>query len=209
MKFQHILSKRIIPAFWIVLGIGAAACSTRTGFVTNAPSPDLSRTADFSDKEIAGKSGMVLVSDAFDPGEKIPGEYTCDGEDVSVPLAWMDPPDSASYLALIVQDPNAPGGTWIHWIIFNIPIEAGSLAAGVGSENSLRNIGERGLNSWGQQSYAGPCPPSGEHRYLFKAYALDGELIFETPPDVKQITAAMKGHVLAEAILMGVYDRGP
>jgi Raf kinase inhibitor-like YbhB/YbcL family protein len=143
---------------------------------------------------------MRLTSTAFAHGEAIPARYTCDGADVSPPLAIEDIPPAAVCLALIVDDPDAPVGTWIHWVAFDLPI-TGTVPEGV------RSLGTPGRNSWRRTGYGGPCPPFGEHRYYFRAYALDARLGLREAVGRKQVLDAMQGHVLAEATLMGRYSR--
>ena len=142
---------------------------------------------------------MQLTSAAFEPNEVIPSRYTCDGDDISPPLTLTGIPGGAVTLALIVDDPDAPGGTWVHWIEFNIAPSEGIVEAAVG-------IGREGRNSWGQTGYGGPCPPSGTHRYFFKVFALDLMLDLSEGASKQQLLAGMEGHVLAEAELIGLYS---
>jgi Raf kinase inhibitor-like YbhB/YbcL family protein len=148
-----------------------------------------------------------LTSPVFAPGESIPTRYTCDGDDISPPLAWTDPPAGTQSLALICDDPDAPVGTWVHWVLYNLPPDARSLPEAVPSDADLPRGGRHGENSWRRLGYGGPCPPSGTHRYFFKLYALDTVLDLDAGVDKKQVLRAMEGHVLAEAELMGVYSR--
>jgi hypothetical protein len=155
---------------------------------------------------------MKLTSSAFSEGEMIPAKYTCDGEDVSPPLTWADTPSGTKALALICDDPDAPGATWVHWVLFNLPPSIGGLPEGVPSEKSPPTGGltgkytvYNGTTSWRRIGYNGPCPPSGTHRYFFKLYALDGPLALVNNATAKDVQAAMKGHILAETQLMGRY----
>ena len=155
-------------------------------------------------KEEVSKETQVpfaLASDAFENGAKIPTKYSCDGSDVNPPLAISEVPEGAKSLALIVDDPDAPGGTWVHWVVWNIDPEIGMI-----EENSKPGL--EGLTSFGNTGWGGPCPPSGTHRYFFKVYALDVELekFREEPPDADSIRSMMTGHVLGEAELMGTYS---
>ena len=144
-----------------------------------------------------------LISTAFEQGEPIPAKYSCNGEDDSPSLAWGDPPAGTQSLALIMDDPDAPGGTWDHWIVFNISPDLRELPEGI----KAGNLGViYGKNSWGLSDYGGPCPPSGTHRYFFKLYALDTTLNLDETADKSQVMAAMEGHVLAEADLMGTFS---
>lgn len=148
---------------------------------------------------------MKLTSTAFTEGGMIPKKYTCDGNDISPPLAWSDVPASAKALALICDDPDAPAGTWVHWVAFNLPPSAKGLPEGIKAEKQLSGGGIQGTNSWRKIGYSGPCPPSGTHRYYFRLYALDAPLTLGNNATSKDVQAAIKGHVLAEAQLMGRY----
>ena len=148
-----------------------------------------------------------LTSPAFAAGEPIPPRYTCDGDDVSPPLAWSDPPPGTQSLALICDDPDAPVGTWVHWVLYDLPADARELPEAVPADAELPGGGRQGNNSWPRLGYGGPCPPSGSHRYFFKLYALDTVLDLDAGASKKQVLGAMEGHVLAEAELMGVYSR--
>ena len=148
-----------------------------------------------------------LTSTAFAPGEPIPQEYTCDGEDISPPLQWSDPPQGTQSLALICDDPDAPVGTWVHWVLFNLPAQARSLPEAVPPDAELPDGSRHGQNGWRKLGYGGPCPPSGTHRYFFKLYALDTMLDLASGASKKQVLKAMEGHILAQAELMGVYSR--
>lgn len=149
-------------------------------------------------------SPLELSSTAFAGGEPIPVRYSCDGEDISPPLAWSDPPEDTQSLALIMDDPDAPGGTWDHWIVFNIPADMRALPEAVSAGNVSAKFGK---NSWGRNNYGGPCPPGGTHRYFFKLYALDTSLGLDKNANKGQVLAAMNGHILAETELMGTFSR--
>ena len=148
-----------------------------------------------------------LTSSAFVAGESIPRKYTCDGDDVSPPLGWSDPPAGTQSLALVCDDPDAPVGTWIHWVLYDLPAETRGLPEAVPSDADLAGGGRSGENSWRRLGYGGPCPPSGTHRYFFKLYALDTTLDLSAGASKKQVLKAMEGHVLAQAELMGTYSR--
>ncbi|RME48616.1 MAG: YbhB/YbcL family Raf kinase inhibitor-like protein [Caldilineae bacterium] len=146
---------------------------------------------------------FVLTSSAFGMGEKIPVRYTCDGEDISPPLQWSDPPAGTQTFTLIMDDPDAPVGVWDHWLLFNLP--AGTRAL---PEKATPPAGSvDGKNSWGRTGYGGPCPPRGTHRYFFKLYALDTSLNLPAGASKKDLLRAMEGHILAQAELMGTYAR--
>ena len=150
---------------------------------------------------------MKLSSSAFAEGAMIPAKYTCDGQDISPPLVWADVPAGVAALALICDDPDAPAGTWVHWVAFNLAPGAGGLPGGTPADKTLQAGGVQGVNSWRRIGYGGPCPPSGTHRYFFKLYALDSLLSLSGNATAKDVQAAMKGHILAEAQLMGRYKR--
>jgi hypothetical protein len=143
---------------------------------------------------------MRLSSPAFGNGEAIPSRFTCDGADVSPALEIADLPEGTACLALIVDDPDAPVGTWDHWVAYDIPV-ATAIPEGV------KALGTAGRNSWRKTGYGGPCPPFGEHRYFFRVYALDRPLGLHPGASKKQVLEAMRGRVLAEASLLGRYTR--
>jgi Raf kinase inhibitor-like YbhB/YbcL family protein len=146
---------------------------------------------------------MRLVSPAFDEGAAIPKKFTGDGMDVSPPLTWTDAPREARSFALICDDPDAPRGTWVHWVLFNMPADASRLEEG-GQAAGAR----QGKNDFGKLGYGGPAPPRGKpHRYQFKLYALDTTLPLPDGSTKQQVEGAMKGHIVADAQLMGTYGR--
>lgn len=147
---------------------------------------------------------MELMSLAFKNNQSIPKKYSCQDADISPPLQWKNSPDKTQSFALIMDDPDASNGVWDHWILFNIPNTTTQL-----SENltTLPGDARNGKNSWGNLSYGGPCPPSGEHRYVFKLYALDTLLSVSAGIDKSTLETAMQGHVLATATLTGVYKK--
>jgi hypothetical protein len=145
---------------------------------------------------------VQMSSTAFTNGGAIPQKYSCDGEDVSPDLAWSGLPEGAKSLALIVDDPDAPVGTWVHWVLYNLPPDTTSLPEG------LQGLGVSGKNSAGQTSYGGPCPPKGKpHRYFFKLYSLDIALDLSPGATKAALEKAMQGHVLGAGQLMGTYGR--
>lgn len=148
-----------------------------------------------------------LTSPAFAHGEPIPRQYTCDGADISPPLHWSDPPQGAQSLALIADDPDAPMGTWVHWVLYNLPAETRGLPEAVPPDADLPDGSRHGRSSWRRLGYGGPCPPGGTHRYFFKLYALDTVLDLAPGASKKRLLRAMKGHILIQAELMGVYAR--
>lgn len=147
---------------------------------------------------------MEIRSRAFKEQELIPMKYTCNGDDISPPLEWSRVPEEAKSLVLICDDPDAPMGTWDHWVLFNLPPELEGLEEGV---KDFPEETKFGRNSWGNDDFGGPCPPDKEHRYYFKLYALDGMLDLESGSSKQEVEEAMKGHIMAEAQLMGRYDQ--
>jgi Raf kinase inhibitor-like YbhB/YbcL family protein len=137
----------------------------------------------------------------------IPKKYTCDGEDISPPLAWTGVPDGAKSVALVSDDPDAPRGTWVHWVVWNIPADKGGLAENVPKNASLQDGTKQGVTDFRRPGYGGPCPPGGVHRYYFKVYALDAALELPDSTTKADLVKAMEGHVLAEGSLMGKYTR--
>ncbi len=145
---------------------------------------------------------MIISSPAFKNNKKIPSKYTCDGENVSPPLKISDVPDKTKSLVLILDDPDAPMGTWVHWVIWNINPVLTEI-----KENSTFKEAKQGRTSFGSFSYKGPCPPSGTHRYFFKLYALDKILDLSKDTGKAILEQAMQGHVLAQTELVGLYSR--
>ncbi len=141
---------------------------------------------------------MTVTSSAFAEGETIPARYTCDGENVSPPLAIAGLPEGTQSVAIIVDDPDAPVGTWVHWVEYDI-------APTTAFPEGAVAIGTQGTSSFGIPGYGGPCPPSGTHRYFFKVYALDSVLGLEAGATKAELLAAMEGHILAQAQLMGLF----
>ncbi len=156
----------------------------------------------------AGVKKMEIKSSAFENNEMIPKLYTCDGQDISPPLTWNGVPVGTMSFALISDDPDAPVGIWIHWVIYNIKPESKELPAKVLPQEKMPNGARQGINDFKKIGYGGPCPPSGTHRYFFKLYALDVMLNLEGQVTKKQLLAAMEGHVLDQAELIGKYKRG-
>lgn len=152
-------------------------------------------------------SKIKIISAAFEEGGMIPQKYTCDGMDVSPSLAWESLPGEAKSLALICEDPDAPAGTWVHWILYNLSSEIKELAENVPVDKTLANGAMQGTNDFGKIGYGGPCPPGGTHRYYFKLYALDTDLGVEPGITKAQLLEAIEGHVLSEGQLMGRYKR--
>lgn len=154
---------------------------------------------------------LILRSPAFGRGEPIPPKYTCDGDDVSPPLQWEGAPEGVKSYALIMYDPDAPVGTFIHWVLYDIPGSRTGLPEGVPAKGKVEGVGIQGVNDFGKIGYGGPCPPRwhGAHRYYFALHALNVESL-GLPPGVSadRVLATIKGKVLGYALLMGRYKRG-
>ena len=150
---------------------------------------------------------MELSSLAFNGGDMIPERYTCDGDDISPPLEWKLVPENAKSIALISDDPDAPVGTWVHWVYFDIPASMKSLPENITPQENPVNGGKQGTNDFGRIGYGGPCPPGGTHRYYFKIYALDTILNLSAGAEKDQLLKAMEGHILGQTQLMGIYKR--
>jgi Raf kinase inhibitor-like YbhB/YbcL family protein len=153
------------------------------------------------------KMAIEVTSSAFEDGDAIPARYTCDGLDVSPSLSWGSATDGTRSLALIADDPDAPGGTFVHWVIYDLPSDTRRLPEGVPNRQTLSSGAKQGVNGAGGVGYTGPCPPSGTHRYFFKVYALDTRLDLGGGATAERLSDAMEGHVLAEGQLMGTYRR--
>lgn len=150
---------------------------------------------------------MAIASAAFEPDGLIPAEYTCDGEDISPPLSWQGVPEAAQSLVVIVDDPDAPGGTFVHWVMYGLSSDVAALPAAVPPAAELEEGRRQGKNDFGNLGYGGPCPPRGIHRYVFKVYALDKSLALEAGASKRQVLEAISGQVLAGGKLVGRYGR--
>jgi len=165
--------------------------------------------SDISHAEV--KMPFTLTSPAFAKGDSIPIKFTCEGENISPPLAWHGVPENTRSLVLIVNDPDAPDPkapkiTWDHWVLYNLPVTSTQLPEGVMTDNLPAGT-EEGLNSWGTAGYGGPCPPVGRHRYFHKLYALDTEFNNLENPTRSQLEEKMKGHIIAETELVVTYQK--
>ena len=180
---------------WLVLAVAILAVGCHG---SDPSTPDL----------VLPSNGWQLTSPAFSANGVIPKQYTADGADVSPPLQWTRPPDAAKTLALVVDDPDAPGATFVHWVVWNIPTSATSLPEGVAKQASLPDGTSQGTNGFGKVGWNGPSPPKGApHRYFFKLYAVDTSLELPSSTTKAQLETAMGGHALAEAQVMGTYGR--
>jgi Raf kinase inhibitor-like YbhB/YbcL family protein len=154
---------------------------------------------------------LTLTSLAFEHGQPIPRRYTCEGDDISPPLEWAGLPEGTKSLALIIEDPDAPDPAapkriWVHWVLYDVPVNTSGLPEGAGGENLLEGCRE-GLNDWKKPGYGGPCPPVGRHRYFHRLYAVDTLLGDLKHPTKAQLERAMNGHILGQAELMGTYKK--
>jgi Raf kinase inhibitor-like YbhB/YbcL family protein len=155
----------------------------------------------------SGGKQMEITSSAFDEGEMIPVKYTCDDIDISPPLKWSNVPEGTKTFAIICDDPDAPMGTWVHWVLFNLPADTNELSENIPPDKVLPNGARQGRNDFGKIGYGGPCPPGGTHRYYFKIYALSEELDMEPGITKSELLNAMDGTILSEGQLMGRYKR--
>jgi hypothetical protein len=183
--------KKIFSCFLI---IGLTAC---------AASPAQIETQSIEEVTMS----FEISSPAFANGQPIPSDFSCDGRDVSPALTWTEPPAGAQSFALIMDDPDAPMGTWVHWVIFNIPASTRDLKEGTPTDTQLSDGSLQGKTSAGSNGYHGPCPPAGTHRYFFKLYALDTILSLSANADKKELLAGMEGHILANVELIGTFSR--
>lgn len=158
------------------------------------------------EKEVK-KVEIQVTSTAFKEGGMIPAKYTCKGENVSPPLKIESVPEEAKSLVLICDDPDAPVGIWVHWVLFDLPPNTTELKENIPPEKTLKNGAIHGTNDFRKLGYGGPCPPSGTHRYYFKVYALDTKLGLKVGATKKEVEASMKGHVLREGKLMGKFSK--
>jgi Raf kinase inhibitor-like YbhB/YbcL family protein len=178
----------------LILTLTAAACSRDHDAITSREEKTVN---------------ILIISDAFQEGEAIPIKHTCDGDDLSPALRWSDIPPNTKSFALICEDPDAPSGTFTHWILYNLPPTVSELPEGVSAEERLANGAIQGRNDFKRIGYGGPCPPPKDsaHRYFFRLYALDTELQLRAGARREDIVLAMEGHILAKGHLMGTYQR--
>ncbi len=153
------------------------------------------------------KAELKVTSAAFNEGQPIPRQYTCDGVNVSPPLEWSGVPKTAKSIAIIADDPDAPSGTFVHWVVYDMPAENIGMVENLPADEQLKAGGFQGTNDFGKIGYGGPCPPSGTHRYFFKVYALDNFLPLKVASTKAQVEKAMEGHIVAQGQLLGTYQR--
>jgi Raf kinase inhibitor-like YbhB/YbcL family protein len=154
------------------------------------------------------KIALSLSSPVFREGEEIPVKYTCNGQDISPPIVWGEPPSGTQAFSLIMDDLDAPGGVFTHWVLFNLPVDSRELPEAVPRENQLVNQALQGTSDFGRIGYGGPCPPTGlAHHYCLTLYALDQPLSLKAGASKEQVLGAMQGHILAQGQLTGLYQR--
>ena len=187
---------QVLTILTIVLALGG--CAGRSQTVTTPP-PAATPAND--------KAEIKLTSAAFNEGQPIPRAYTCDGVNISPPLEWSSVPKTARTIAIVCDDPDAPGGTWVHWVLYNLPADNIGLVENLPATDNLKAGGFQGTNDFGKIGYGGPCPPSGTHRYFFHVYALDSELPLKAGATKAELTKAMAGHIVIQGQLMGTYRR--
>lgn len=175
--------------FYFLFGFFFAACSTDRNGIERS------------------ENAMILTSDAFDNGQEIPVKYTCDGENVSPFLSWDSFPEETKSFAIFCDDPDAPSGGWVHWVVYNIPVEVTSLQEGLATDSVLGNGIIQGLTDFKRTGYGGPCPPSGTHRYYFKIYALNDSLDLGPGLNEEQLLRKITPNIISQGELMGTYRR--
>jgi Raf kinase inhibitor-like YbhB/YbcL family protein len=201
-KVQWWIAAAVLAGIVVVILISLPARDTH---IPPQPAPPADDTA-VGSQPGAGQGqgsqmgGFTLKSSAFENGAPIPAEYTADGGNTNPPLSISGLPESTVTMALIVDDPDAPAGTWVHWVMWNIPVNALEIASGAVPAGAVQ-----GKNSGGKQFYSGPAPPSGKHRYFFKLYALDEVLQLNAAASKRELEHAMEGHIIAQATLIGTY----
>jgi hypothetical protein len=173
-----------------------------SGCIASEPDEETLKEEDIS------MDAISISSDVFENGSMLSSEYTCDGSDVSPALSWDTIPVGTQSIAIIVDDPDAPGKTWVHWVIYNIPADSSGLPGAVPKNKTLDDGSLQGKNDFGRIGYNGPCPPPGKpHRYFFKVYALDTTLGLKSGATKSQLESAMSGHILAQGKMVGKYGR--
>jgi Raf kinase inhibitor-like YbhB/YbcL family protein len=191
---KQVRSRSLMVA--VLLSLAVMGCATHPQPTTQSP---IANTLD--------KTEIKLTSTAFKEGGPIPRAYTCDGVNVSPPLEWSGVPKTAKTLAIVCDDPDAPGGTWVHWVLYNLPAENIGLVENLPATEKLASGGFQGTNDSRKIGYDGPCPPSGTHHYDFKIYALDSDLPLKAGATKAELLKAMEGHIVLQGQLMGTYKR--
>ena len=196
------------PAVLLIVIVSVILTASACGSGLPTPSvPEAAPTPGLAQEKGDEVMSLQLISTAFAARQPIPARYSCLGQDVSPPLAWADPPQGTQGFALIADDPDAPVGIWVHWVLYNLPAGSRELPEVAPLDEKLGDGSLNGQNSWGRVGYGGPCPPAGTHRYFFRLYALDTQLDLPAGKDKKQVLKAMEGHILAQAELMGTFTR--
>jgi Raf kinase inhibitor-like YbhB/YbcL family protein len=190
--------KYITFYFWLLISVLLTSCASPTTTIANTTIIEPTTEPTLS---------MQLTSGAFTDDGPIPAQYACTGSDISPALAWSEPPAGTQSFALIMEDPDAPSGTWVHWVLFNLPASSRGLSEAIPSGETSPDGSMHGKNSSGNLGYSGPCPPSGTHRYFFKLYALDEMLGLSSGADKGELLKAMEGHILAQGELMGTFSK--
>lgn len=181
----------------VLLMLFAVACAKQPTATTQ--SPPITQTSQ------ATIAAIKLTSSAFKEGQPIPRQYTCDGVNISPPLEWSGIPKPAKTIAIIADDPDAPAGTWVHWVVYNLPADTMGMVENLPPGEDIKGGGFQGRNDFEKIGYGGPCPPSGTHRYFFKLFALDNELTLKAGATKADLEKALAGHILAQTQLMGTY----
>ena len=194
MTMQQLEILTRLATFTLVLGL-LCSCSNKSQHVAN------------SNNQTPPTMQIKITSTAFTEGGMIPMQYTCDGQNISPPLAWSGVPSNAKSLALICDDPDARGKTWVHWVVYDLPANNAATPENVPSQEILSSGGKQGTNDFKKIGYGGPCPPSGTHRYFFKLYALDSATSLNSGATKDQLLKAMEGHIIAQGQLIGIYKR--
>jgi Raf kinase inhibitor-like YbhB/YbcL family protein len=158
-------------------------------------------------KQEGRKTEMKISSSSFKEGEMIPSKYTCDGDNISPHLTWISYPENTISFAIISDDPDAPAGDWVHWVVYNIPTSVNELKENFPKDKTFENGTKQGTTDFGRTGYDGPCPPNGTHRYYFKLYALDIPINKDAGMTKQELLKAMEGHIVAEVQLIGKYKR--
>jgi Raf kinase inhibitor-like YbhB/YbcL family protein len=187
-----------------------ASTQTDLELTIPAPSPIMTLTqAQVLVTMVPDNIKFEISSPAFTSSNPIPVEYTCDGNNMSPPLAWRGTPEEIKTFALIVDDPDSPGGTWVHWVLYNIPANRTDLPEGISVGETIEGVGVQGKSSFKEIKYGGPCPPlgSGIHHYHFKLYALDTRLFLPPAASKSDVQKAMQNHILNQAEIIGTYQR--
>jgi hypothetical protein len=195
--------KNILFCF-LVISLAACTSTSKNTPILTQPIPSTEAKNPLSSTQEVTMA-FEITSPAFANGGVIPSDFSCNGKDISPSLIWTEPPAGTQSFALIVDDPDAPMGTWVHWIIFNMPVSTHNLTEAIPTDPQLSDGSVQGKTSAGSSGYHGPCPPSGTHHYFFKLYALDTMLPLSTKADKEELLAAMEGHILANAELMGTF----